>query len=230
MSRTIGRLIPDKSVVKRLLKWFVIVNAVLAALGILIGRSTEFVARVHGTSFLLVITVAAVVSVHLGKTGGRFKVAWFVGSLCVSLTGFVLLALTWGVPLPEGAGRPLGTAAVIGVVTTYCALISLISSRSGLRSVCWSGALLHGLYVCVLIWFEFAPLPGRILALLAVGQSACSLLAVIEFIGSRRAGGTDSEPSEPLAAYCPYCGGAGLVSMPTFVQCRDCGGKFRLIT
>ena len=78
MSRTIGRLIPDKSVVKRLLKWFVIVNAVLAALGILIGRNTEFVARVHGTSFLLVITVAAVVSVHLGKTGGRFKVAWLV--------------------------------------------------------------------------------------------------------------------------------------------------------
>ena len=230
MSRTAWRLIPDKSVAKRLLKWFVIINAVLAAFGILIGRSTEFVGRVHGTSFLIVITAAAVVSVQLGKTGGRFKVAWFVGSLCVSLTGFVLLALMWGVPLPEDAGRPLGTVAVIGVVTTYCALISLISSRSSLRTICWSGALLHGLYVCVLIWFGFTPLPGRILALLAVGQSACSLLAVIEFIGSWRAGGADSEPSEPLAAYCPYCGGAGLASMPTFLQCRDCGGKFRPIT
>ena len=55
--RSIANILPpNKSLVKRALKWIVIVNAVLAAAGIVVGGSTEFVARVHGTSFLLVVT------------------------------------------------------------------------------------------------------------------------------------------------------------------------------
>ena len=227
VSRIAWRLILDKSVLKRLLKWFVIINAVLAAFGILIGQNGEFVARVHGSSFLLVITAAGVMSIELGKAGDRLRLLWVVGSLCVVSTGVVLLALTWGVPLPEVAERPLATAAVVGVVATYCAVVSLISSRSRLRTVCWAGAVLHGLYVCVLIWFEVNLVSGRILALFAVALSACSLLAVIEFIGSRRIGVSKGDSAEQLPTYCPYCGAQSLVNMSTFSQCRDCGGKFQ---
>ena len=52
MSRTASRLIPDKSVIKRALKWFVIFNAALAAFGIVTGGSAEFVGRVHGLSLI----------------------------------------------------------------------------------------------------------------------------------------------------------------------------------
>jgi len=227
VSRTASRLIPDKSVIKRALKWFVIFNAVLAAFGIVTGGSAEFVGRVHGTSFLLVVTAAGIASIELGKTGARLRVAWFVGSACVTATGFVLLALTWGVSLPGLAGRPLGTVAVVGVVATYCALVSLICSRNRLRTVCWSGALLHGLYVIALIWFEISPIPGRVLALFAVGLSACSLLAVIEFIGTRRAASTGSERAERPVKYCPYCGASSFAATSPVFECRDCGGKFR---
>ena len=227
MSRIAWRLVPDKSVIKRLLKWFVIINAVLAAFGIVVGGNAEFVGRVHGSSFLLVVSAAGLASIELGKTGDRLKVAWFVGSVCVLVTGVSLLALTWGAPLPDGAGKPVGTAAVIGVVATYCALISLICSRNLLRNICWSGALLHGLYVAFLIWFEITPFPGRILALFAVAQSACSLLAVIEFIGSRRTGSLESEPSERVVKFCPYCGATDLNVRPQLSECRKCEGKFR---
>ena len=94
MSRIAWRLVPDKSVIKRLLKWFVIINAVLAAFGIVVGGNAEFVGRVHGSSFLLVVSAAGLASIELGKTGDRLKVAWFVGSVCVLVTGISLLALT----------------------------------------------------------------------------------------------------------------------------------------
>ena len=74
--------------------------------------------------------------------------------------------------------------AVAAVAVTYCAVVSIIAERAILRTICWIGALVYSCYVWALIWFEFDVIPGRILALLAVLQSACSLLAVIDFIAA----------------------------------------------
>ena len=100
--------------------------------------------------------------------------------------GLVLIALFWGASPPDALGRPIGTVAVAAVAITYCGIISVIAERATLRTVCWIGALVYSCYVWALIWLDFDVMPGRILALLAVLQTACSLLAVIDFIAARR--------------------------------------------
>jgi hypothetical protein len=108
-------------------------------------------------------------------------------------------------------------------------VISAIADRVRLRVLCWAGALGHSCYVLVLIWFDIGILPGRILALMAVGQTACSLLAVIDFIGSRRASAVDPAPSERKVEYCPYCGSKELTGSAGDMECKTCGGQFRTL-
>jgi len=103
----------------------------------------------------------------------------------------------------------------------------VIAERARLRLICWAGALGHSCYVLVLIWFEISAMPGRVLALLAVGQSACSLLAVIDFIGSRRTTRGSAAPLTRSAQYCPYCGATDLVRSANHTECEGCGGQFQ---
>ena len=220
---------PDKSQLKRVLKWVVIANAVLAAVGIVAGGNPDFVARVHGTSFLLVVTAASLVAIEQGKFRTEIKYVWPIGSACSTAIGVVVIALIWGFNPPDAVGRPVGSVAVGAVAITYCAVISVIAERARLRLICWVGALGHSCYVWVLIWFEISAMPGRALALLAVGQSACSLLAVIDFIGSRRATRVPESPSGRSAQYCPYCGATELVRSSGYIECAGCGGRFRTI-
>ena len=93
---SIANILRNKSLVKRTLKWIVIVNAVLAAAGIVIGGSTEFVARIHGTSFLLVATAASLVGIELGKFRTELKMIWPVGFGASLLMGLVVIAMIWG--------------------------------------------------------------------------------------------------------------------------------------
>ena len=218
---------PDKSKLKRVLKWIVIANAVLAAVGIVIGGNLDFVARVHGTSFLLVVTAASLVAIEQGKFRTEIKYVWPVGSACSTAIGVVVIALIWGFEPPEAIGRPVGSVAVAAVAITYSAVISVIAERARLRLICWIGALGHSCYVWVLIWFEISAMPGRALALLAVGQSACSLLAVIDFIGSRRATRIPAASLERSAQYCPYCSATELIRTAGYIECDGCGGRFQ---
>lgn len=220
---------PDKSKLKRVLKWIVVVNAVLAAVGIVIGGNSDFVGRVHGTSFLLVITAASLVAIEQGKFRTEIKYAWSIGSACSAAIGVFVIVLIWGFEPPDAFGRPVGSVAVAAVAITYCAVISVIAERTRLRLICWIGALGHSCYVLVLIWFEISAMPGRALALLAVGQSACSLLAVIDFIGSRRATRGAASPLTRSAQYCPYCGATELVRSASHNECEGCGGRFQTI-
>ncbi len=222
-------LVPNKSQVKRSLKWIVIVNALLAAAGIVIGVGGEFVWQVHGTSFFLLITAGSLVSIEQGKFRPQLKYIWHVGSGCSLVTGLVVILLVWGVPLPDASARPVGSVAVAAVAVTYCAIISLIAERARLRAICWIGALIHSCYVWALIWFDFDAMPGRALALLAVAQSACSLLAVIDFIGSRRAASSNARPVQRVAKYCPYCGQTELSSVADHITCDTCGGRFHSV-
>jgi len=227
---SIARILkPNKSQLKRILKWIVIVNAFLAALGIVAGGSPEFIARVHGTSFLLVIIAASLVAIEQGKFRSELKGVWLIGSSCSIVIGLTVIALIWGFGPPDSFARPLGSVAVVAVAVTYCAVISVIAERAGLRLICWIGALGHSCYVLVLIWFEINPFPGQVLALLAVGQSACSLLAVIDFIGSRRTTGTNTARHGKQAQYCPYCGTTELISSGKSTKCVGCGGRFQTI-
>tara|TARA_Y100000590_G_scaffold197330_1_gene224133 strand:+ start:16116 stop:16808 length:693 start_codon:yes stop_codon:yes gene_type:complete len=229
--RSIANILPpNKSLVKRTLKWIVIVNAVLAAAGIVIGGSTEFVARVHGTSFLLVITAASLVSIELGKFRTQLRMIWPIGSGSSLLMGLVVISLIWGASPPDVLGRPIGTVAVAAVAITYCAIISVIAERATLRAICWIGALVYSCYVWALIWLDFDAMPGRILALLAVLQSACSLLAVIDFIAARRAARDNAVAPHRAAAYCPYCGSTELSISTGDMKCNACGQSFRLLS
>ena len=188
---------PDKSKLKRVLKWIVIANAVLAAVGIVIGGNPDFVARVHGTSFLLVVTAASLVAIEQGKFRTEIKYVWPVGSVCSTAIGVVVIALIWGFEPPEAIGRPVGSVAVAAVAITYSAVISEIAERARLRVICWIGALGHSCYVWVLIWFEISAMPGRALALLAVAWASskwpgfyisaagwCFLVGIMIFSGS----------------------------------------------
>jgi hypothetical protein len=223
-------LVPNKSQVKRSLKWIVIVNALLAAAGIVIGGSSEFVGQVHGTSFFLVITAASLVSIEQGKFRPQLKYIWHVGSGSSLVTGLVVILLIWGVPLPDALARPVGSVAVAAVAITYCAIISLIAERTRLRLACWIGAFIHSCYVWTLIWFDFNAMSGRVLALLAVAQSACSLLAVIDFIGSRRAASSNARPVQREFKYCPYCGQTELSPAANHTRCDTCGGRFHWVS
>ena len=109
---------PDKSQLKRVLKWIVIANAVLAAVGIVVGGNPDFVARVHGTSFLLVVTAASLVAIEQGKFRTEIKYVWPVGSACSTAIGVVVIALIWGFEPPEAIGRPVGSVAVAAVAST----------------------------------------------------------------------------------------------------------------
>ena len=229
--RSIANILPpNKSLVKRALKWIVIVNAVLAAAGIVIGGSTEFVARVHGTSFLLVVTAASLVSIERGKFRTQLKMIWPIGSGSSLLMGLVLIALFWGASPPDALGRPIGTVAVAAVAITYCAIISVIAERATLRTVCWIGALVYSCYVWALIWLDFDVMPGRILALLAVVQTACSLLAVIDFIAARRAARDISDAPRRAVEYCPFCGSTEISASMGETKCNTCGESFRLVS
>jgi len=218
---------PDKSKLKRVLKWIVIVNAVLAAIGILVGGNSDFVAQIHGTSFLLVVTAVSLVAIEQGRLRSEIKYLWPVGSGCSVVVGVFTISLVWGFDPPDIFARPVGSFAVVAVAITYCAVISAIADRVRLRIICWAGALGHSCYVLVLIWFDIGIMPGRIIALMAVGQTACSLLAVIDFIGSRRALAVDLAPSERKVEYCPYCGSKELSEPAGDIECRTCGGQFR---
>ena len=225
---SIANILRNKSLVKRTLKWIVIVNAVLAAAGIVIGGSTEFVARIHGTSFLLVATAASLVGIELGKFRTELKMIWPIGFGASLLMGLAVIAMIWGVSPPDALGRPLGTVAVAAVAVTYCAVVSIIAERAILRTICWIGALVYSCYVWALIWFQFDVIPGRILALLAVLQSACSLLAVIDFIAARRAARDGASAPYLSVEYCPYCGSADVSVSLGETKCTTCGESFRL--
>ncbi|GIT68620.1 MAG: hypothetical protein Ct9H300mP26_3070 [Acidimicrobiales bacterium] len=229
MSSLAQILKPDKSQLKRVLKWIVIANAVLAAVGIVVGGNPDFVARVHGTSFLLVVTAASLVAIEQGKFRTEIKYVWPIGSACSTAIGVVVIALIWGVQSARCRWSTCWLGSGRAVAITYCAVISVIAERARLRLICWVGALGHSCYVWVLIWFEISAMPGRALALLAVGQSACSLLAVIDFIGSRRATRVPESPSGRSAQYCPYCGATELVRSSGYIECAGCGGRFRTI-
>ena len=220
---------PVKEHFKRALKWIVIANAGLAVIGILFGGSTDVVLRVHGTSLLVAVSAVSLAVIEQGRFRAKFKSVWLAGSVCSAALGLTLIALTWGIDPPDSFGRPVGSIAVISVATTYCAVISAIAQRVRLRRVCWGGAYGHSLYVLAIIWFQFDFMPGRILALLAVGQTACSLIAVIDFIGSRRSTIAGSELSELKAQYCPYCGAEDLTRLIDVIECRDCGGRFQTL-
>ena len=154
---------------------------------------------------------------------------WWSGSAGSAAIGVCVIGLRWWVEPADAFGRPGGSVAVVAVAITYCAVISVIAERARLRLICWIGALGHSCYVLVLIWFEISAMPGRALALLAVGQSACSLLAVIDFIGSRRATRGAASPLTRSAQYCPYCGATGLVRSASHNECEGCGGRFQTI-
>ena len=220
----------NKSLVKRILRWVVIVNAVLAAAGILIGGGAEFVARVHGTSFLLVTTAASLVTIELGKFRSQLRFIWPVGSGASFLVGLVVIAIIWGFSPPDALGRPIGTVAVAAVAITYCALISVIAERLALRAICWVGALLYSCFIWAFIWFDFVAVPGKILALLAVLQSACSLLAVIDFLATRRAARDRASASHRVAKFCPWCGSTEVVPYARDFRCNTCEQSFRLLS
>ena len=220
---------PDKSKLKRVLKWIVIVNAGLAAIGIVIGRNGDFVAQIHGTSFLLVVTAASLVAIEQGRFRSEAKYVWHVGSVCSIVIGVVTIALVWGLQPPDSFARPVGSLAVVAVAVTYCAVISVIADRVRLRIICWAGALGLSCYVLALIWFDIGLMPGRILALMAVGQTACSLLAVIDFIGSRRVSADSPSSSDRKVEYCPYCGSKELTGPAGDIECKTCGGQFRTL-
>ena len=114
------------------------------------------------------------------------------------------------------------------MAVTYCAVVSIIAERAILRTICWIGALVYSCYVWALIWFEFDVIPGRILALLAVLQSACSLLAVIDFIAARRAARDGAGAPYLSVEYCPYCGSADVSVSLGETKCTTCGESFRL--
>ena len=219
---------PDKSKLKRVLKWIVIVNAGLAAIGIVIGRNGDFVAQIHGTSLLLVLTAASLVAIEQGRFRSELRYVWPVGSACSTVVGLVVVTLVWGFQPPDVFARPVGSMAVVAVAVTYCAVISVIADRVRLRLVCWVGALGHSCYVLVLIWFEVGLMPGTVLALMGVGQTACSLLVVIDFMGSRRAASVSSRSLDRKAKFCPYCGDKELVGSDGKIGCKNCGGEFQI--
>ena len=68
------RLTAYRALVKPILKWLVVVNALLAAVGILTGASNDLVARIHGTSFAVILTTASLVVIGQAraKTGARY--------------------------------------------------------------------------------------------------------------------------------------------------------------
>ena len=220
---------PVREHFKRALKWIVIANAGLAVIGILFGGSADVVLRVHGTSLLVAVTAVSLAVIEQGRFRAKIESVWIAGSLCSVALGVTLVALIWGFNPPDSFGRPVGSIAVVAAATTYCAVISAIAQRTRLRRACWGGAYGHSLYVLVIIWFQFDFMPGRILALLAVGQTACSLIALIDFIGARRSTIVGSKRSELKAQYCPYCGAKDLTRPIDVIECRLCGGRFQTL-
>ena len=220
---------PGKARLRRGLKWIVIANAALAAIGILAGGSGGFVVQIHGTSFLLVITAASLVAIEQGRFRSEIKYLWHVGSACSIAIGVISVALVWGLEPPDAFARPVGSLAVVAVGVTYCAVISVIADRVRLRIICWAGALGFSCYVLALIWFDIGVMPGRLLALMAVGQTACSLLAVIDFIASRRVPADSPSRSDRKVEYCPYCGSKELTRSDGDLECKICGGQFRTL-
>jgi len=217
---------PGKTGLKRVLKWVVVANAALAAIGILVGGSSGFVAQIHGTSFLLVATAASLAAIEQGRFRSEIKYLWHVGSVCSIAIGAFAIALVWGLEPPNAFARPVGSLAVVALAATYCAVISAIGDRGRLRTICWAGALGLSCYVLALIWFDIGVLPGRLLALIVVGQTACSLLAVIDFIASRRVPADSPSPSDRKVEYCPYCGSKQLTRSNGDLECKTCGGQF----
>lgn len=226
MNSVRGRLTAYRALVKPTLKWLVIVNALLAAVGILTGASNDLVARIHGTSFAVILTTASLVVIGQAraKTGAWYL--WSCGTVCSLVSGAVVVALIWGFEPNDALGRPYGSIAVASAIATYCALIQLIAERKILRRICWGSALIYGLYGWFLIWFSIDLIPGRVLGLLAVVQCACTLLAVIDFLGSRRALRQKEAPIHAVS-FCPFCGSDNLVAESQHVVCADCDLRFK---